>query len=213
MVEEDQPAVAVITPMFDMPDHLSKLPFIKFKSIANEYGGHWFSFEKRPGKGAGGKIFRETFSGMNGWKDKFFFIDKRAIPDAMAWRHHDFDVFDPMPDDDYSLLDVRALVENVIDLRHRKHKTRRKETKVPQEDPPTEEHIPIPSHDPLPSGEDRLQLNELMEICTKLSDRVVSLEQTKINQAAGIKRLKKRVKKPEKPLKRKEQIMMDEQIA
>nr|GEY84392.1 hypothetical protein [Tanacetum cinerariifolium] len=36
-----------------------------------------------------------------------------------------------------------------------------------------------------------------MEICTKLSDRVLSLEQIKTNQAAEIERLKKRVKKLE----------------
>ncbi|GKF17772.1 hypothetical protein Tco_0062690, partial [Tanacetum coccineum] len=28
----------------------------------------------------------------------------RAIPDAMAWRHHDFDVNDPFPDNDFSAL-------------------------------------------------------------------------------------------------------------
>nr|GEV54179.1 hypothetical protein [Tanacetum cinerariifolium] len=82
----------------------------------------------------------------------------------------------------------------------RKHKSRRKqrkETAVSQDKTPTEEHIPTPSHDPLPSGEDRLQLNELMEICIKLSDRVLSLEQNKTNQAAEIEKLKKRVKKLE----------------
>nr|GEW11626.1 putative ribonuclease H-like domain-containing protein [Tanacetum cinerariifolium] len=73
----------------------------------------------------------------------------------------------------------------------------RKETYVSQDKPPTKEHIPTPSYDPLPSGEDRLQLNELMEICTKLSDKVLSLEQTKTNQVAEIKKLKKGVKKIE----------------
>nr|GEX30994.1 hypothetical protein [Tanacetum cinerariifolium] len=77
-----------------------------------------------------------------------------------------------------------------------------KETEVSQDEPPTEEHIPTPSHDPLPSGEDRLQLNELMEICTKLSGRDLSLEQIKTNQAAEIKKLKKRVKKLEGKKKR-----------
>nr|GEU34401.1 hypothetical protein [Tanacetum cinerariifolium] len=69
------------------------------------------------------------------------------------------------------------------------------EDEVSQDEPPTKERIPTPSHDPLPSGEDRLQLNEIMEICTKLSDRVLSLEQIKTNQAAKIEKLKKRVKK------------------
>ncbi|GKA95018.1 hypothetical protein Tco_0817056 [Tanacetum coccineum] len=71
----------------------------------------------RVGKNARGKIFNETFSGMKGRKDNFFFINRRAIPDAMAWRHHDFDVNDTLSDDDFSILDVRALVERVIDLR------------------------------------------------------------------------------------------------
>nr|GEX64356.1 hypothetical protein [Tanacetum cinerariifolium] len=82
----------------------------------------------------------------------------------------------------------------------RKHKSRRKqrkETEISQDEPPTEEHIPTPSYDLLPSGEDRLKLNELIEICTKLFDRVLSLEQTKTNQAAKIEKLKKRVKKLE----------------
>nr|GEY21795.1 retrovirus-related Pol polyprotein from transposon TNT 1-94 [Tanacetum cinerariifolium] len=76
-------------------------------------------------------------------------------------------------------------------------KEEKKETKVSQDEPPTKEHIPTPSYDPLPSGEERLQLNELMEICTKLSDKVFSLEQIKTNQAAEIEKLKKRVKKLE----------------
>ncbi|GKB82274.1 hypothetical protein Tco_0949169 [Tanacetum coccineum] len=79
--------------------------------------GHWFYFEKPVGKGARGRIFQETFSGMKGWKDKFFFLDRRAIPDAMDWRHHDFDVNDALPDDGFSILDARALAEKFIDLR------------------------------------------------------------------------------------------------
>nr|GEV68251.1 ribonuclease H-like domain-containing protein [Tanacetum cinerariifolium] len=79
----------------------------------------------------------------------------------------------------------------------RKHKSRRKqrkETEVPHTEPQTKDHIPKPSHDPLPSGEDRMQLFELMEICIKLSGMVLSLEQIKTNQATKIEKLKKRVK-------------------
>nr|GEU89204.1 hypothetical protein [Tanacetum cinerariifolium] len=79
----------------------------------------------------------------------------------------------------------------------RKHKSKRKQrkvTEVPYTEPQPEEHIPTPSHDLLPSGEDRIKLSELMEICTKLSDKVLSLEQIKTNQAAEIEKLKKRVK-------------------
>nr|GEU42242.1 reverse transcriptase domain-containing protein [Tanacetum cinerariifolium] len=81
--------------------------------------------------------------------------------------------------------------------KHKPRRKQRKETEGSHDEIPTEERVPTPSHDPLLSGKDRLQLNELMEICTKLSNRVLSLEQTKTNQAAKIKKLKKRVKKLE----------------
>ncbi|GKE36404.1 hypothetical protein Tco_1459809 [Tanacetum coccineum] len=35
-----------------------------------------------------------------------------------------------------------------------------------------EEHVSTPSYDPSQSGKDRMQLNELMDLCAKLSDRV-----------------------------------------
>ncbi|GJT68362.1 hypothetical protein Tco_1019842 [Tanacetum coccineum] len=46
--------------------------------------GDWFSFEKRAGKDFRGKILNETFSCMKKWKGRFFFIDRRAIPDAIG---------------------------------------------------------------------------------------------------------------------------------
>ncbi|GJW84766.1 hypothetical protein Tco_0157911, partial [Tanacetum coccineum] len=49
-----------------------------------------------------------------------------------------------------------------------------------------------------PSDEDRIKLNELMELCTNLQQRVLDLEQTKTTQANEIASLKKRVKKLEK---------------
>ncbi|GJU61247.1 hypothetical protein Tco_1243082 [Tanacetum coccineum] len=53
------------------------------------------------------------------------------------------------------------------------------------------------------SGEDRLKLKELMELCTKLSDRVYDLETTKTAQAKEISSLKKRVKNLERKRKSK----------
>nr|GEX97440.1 hypothetical protein [Tanacetum cinerariifolium] len=73
----------------------------------------------------------------------------------------------------------------------------KEETEVPYIELQTKESVPTPSNDPLPSGEDRMQLSELMELCTKLFDKVLSLEQIKTNQVAEIKKLKKRVKKLE----------------
>nr|GEX29399.1 hypothetical protein [Tanacetum cinerariifolium] len=40
----------------------------------------------------------------------------RAIPDAMAWRHHDLDIDDSEPNDGFSEQDVQTLAEKVIDL-------------------------------------------------------------------------------------------------
>ncbi|GKE31435.1 hypothetical protein Tco_1450757, partial [Tanacetum coccineum] len=61
-----------------------------------------------------------------------------------------------------------------------------------------EDYVPIPSSDQLLSGEDRLKLNELMELCTNLSQRVLDLENTKTSQAAEITKLKEKVKKLER---------------
>ncbi|GJU58903.1 hypothetical protein Tco_1236669 [Tanacetum coccineum] len=79
--------------------------------------GDWFSFEKRAGKDFRGKILNETFSCMKKWKGRFFFIDRRAIPDAMCWRHHDSDISDPAPKDGFDEDDVIALTHQPIDIR------------------------------------------------------------------------------------------------
>ncbi|GJX18781.1 ribonuclease H-like domain-containing protein [Tanacetum coccineum] len=82
----------------------------------------------------------------------------------------------------------------------------KKDTEDPQLSGPTEPvtddtenvaSVPTHSNDPLLSGEDRLKLNELMELCTSLSQRVLDLDNTKTSQAAEITELKKRVKKLE----------------
>nr|GEV75514.1 hypothetical protein [Tanacetum cinerariifolium] len=60
------------------------------------------------------------------------------------------------------------------------------------------EHVTTNSNDPLLSGDDRLKLTELIELCTQLQSRVLALETTKSNQALKIGSLKRRVKKLEK---------------
>nr|GEU53177.1 hypothetical protein [Tanacetum cinerariifolium] len=69
----------------------------------------------------------------------------------------------------------------------------------------TKNHVHTPSNDPLPSGEDRMQLKELMKLCTNLSNKVLDLEnkvldieKAKTSQAKEISTLKKRVKKLKK---------------
>ncbi|GJZ98101.1 hypothetical protein Tco_0670554 [Tanacetum coccineum] len=95
----------------------------------------------------------------------------------------------------------------------------RKHTKISHSSGPTEhiadevaneENVPTQSNDPplsrvntLGSREDRLSLKELMDLFTKLSDRVLDLETTNTAKAKEIASLKKRVKKLERKRKSK----------
>ncbi|GJX09406.1 putative ribonuclease H-like domain-containing protein [Tanacetum coccineum] len=80
-------------------------------------------------------------------------------------------------------------------------KSKKKDTEVPQlsgsTDDVTDENVTTTSNDPLLSGEDRMQLNELMNLCTNLQNKVLDLEEAKTAQAKEIVSLKKRVKKLE----------------
>ncbi|GKD86930.1 hypothetical protein Tco_1358084, partial [Tanacetum coccineum] len=65
-------------------------------------------------------------------------------------------------------------------------------------DVPNEESVPTHSNDLLLSGEDRLKLTDLMDMCTKFFERVFDLEHTKTAQAQEITNLKLGVKKLKK---------------
>nr|GEW11620.1 hypothetical protein [Tanacetum cinerariifolium] len=86
--------------------------------------------------------------------------------------------------------------------KHKSKMSKKRITKVSQLSDSThdiaDEHMTTTSNDPLLSGEDRLKLTELIELCTQLHLRVLTLETTKANQALEIESLKRRVKKPEK---------------
>nr|GEZ02490.1 hypothetical protein [Tanacetum cinerariifolium] len=58
----------------------------------------------------------------------------------------------------------------------RKEKKERKETEVSLTELPTEDPIPTTSNDLLPSGDDSMQLKELMILCINLSNKVLDLE-------------------------------------
>ncbi|GKA22147.1 hypothetical protein Tco_0708109 [Tanacetum coccineum] len=60
---------------------------------------------------------------------------------------------------------------------------------------------PLSRVNTLRSGEDSMKLQELMDLCTKLSERVLALENIKMAQDLEITNLKKRVKKLEKKKK------------
>ncbi|GJX70649.1 putative ribonuclease H-like domain-containing protein [Tanacetum coccineum] len=96
-----------------------------------------------------------------------------------------------------------------------KKKFRRKQRKdsgstkpIPDEDT-HEEPISTPSYDPPQSGEDRIQLTELMSLCTKLQKQVLDLEEAKTAQAKEIAGLKKRVKQGMHPNKGKKIAALD----
>nr|GEX31467.1 hypothetical protein [Tanacetum cinerariifolium] len=57
----------------------------------------------------------DAHTSLKKWKDKFFLVDRRAAPIAMAWRHHDSSVADPFGE--YNASNVAKLREVVISLR------------------------------------------------------------------------------------------------
>ncbi|GKD58702.1 hypothetical protein Tco_1296211 [Tanacetum coccineum] len=82
--------------------------------------------------------------------------------------------------------------------RQKSKRKQRKEAEVSHDETKHEESVPTPSNDPLPSGEESMQLNDLMVLCTKLQKQVLGLEKAKSDQAIEIVSLKKRVDKLEK---------------
>ncbi|GKA29997.1 hypothetical protein Tco_0716242 [Tanacetum coccineum] len=77
-------------------------------------------------------------------------------------------------------------------------KAQRQEAEVPQDEAGHEESVPTPSNDPQPSGEDSMQLTELMVLCTKLQTQVLDLQKAKDAQAKEIAALKKRIQRLER---------------
>ncbi|GJV67621.1 hypothetical protein Tco_1483130 [Tanacetum coccineum] len=79
--------------------------------------GNWFSFQNMSGKNCK-PCFKDAPTSLKKWKGKFFLVDRRDAPIAMAWRHHDSSVADPFPKpSEYNTLDVTKLREVVISLR------------------------------------------------------------------------------------------------
>nr|GEU85872.1 hypothetical protein [Tanacetum cinerariifolium] len=83
------------------------------------------------------------------------------------------------------------------------NRKQRQATKVhsPSSEILVKESVLTPFNDLLPSGEDSIQLNKLMILCTNLQQQVLDLEEAEITQANEIAKLKKRVKKLEKRIK------------
>ncbi|GJY49564.1 hypothetical protein Tco_0439520 [Tanacetum coccineum] len=67
--------------------------FRVFQTLSKQ--GDWFSFAKRGGSAP--VCMEVTKSGLKQWKEKFFLIDRRAIPFHMPWRHPDSCITDKVP--------------------------------------------------------------------------------------------------------------------
>ncbi|GJU37211.1 hypothetical protein Tco_1185565 [Tanacetum coccineum] len=88
-----------------------------------------------------------------------------------------------------------------ISQKKQTRRKQRKDTTVTQEEPQQDNSVPTPSNDLPISGEDSMQLSELMILCTNLQKQVLDLEKAKDAQAKEIVDLKKRVQKLERQKK------------
>ncbi|GJU29153.1 hypothetical protein Tco_1172742 [Tanacetum coccineum] len=111
-----------------------------------------------------------------------------------------------MGEDSTALTDSHSthIITQPSSSKPQKKQSRRKQRKdsgptepIPDE-ATNEEHVSTPSYDPPQSGDDRLQLTELMSLCTSLQEKVLDLEKAKSAQTKEIASLKKRVKQLEK---------------
>ncbi|GJU61263.1 hypothetical protein Tco_1243098 [Tanacetum coccineum] len=138
MAKEGFSAEVAIIPKFDMPHNRSIMSPKDVKLLARKYNipldlhpdalSEGWTMDKLPEEAIG---LYEQFFDFSGLRVPFSILllgiikhfrggkecRGRAIPDAMAWRHHDSDVNDTLSDGDFSILDVRGLSERVIDLR------------------------------------------------------------------------------------------------
>ncbi|GKE23302.1 hypothetical protein Tco_1434814 [Tanacetum coccineum] len=87
---------------------------------------------------------------------------------------------------------IQALVDKKKKQSRRKQRKDSGLTEPITDEATNEEHVSTPFYDLPQSGEDRLQLTELMSLCTNLQKQVLDLEEAKTAQANEIASLKKR---------------------
>ncbi|GJU69467.1 putative ribonuclease H-like domain-containing protein [Tanacetum coccineum] len=91
-------------------------------------------------------------------------------------------------------------------------KAQRQEAEVPQDEAEHEESVPTSSNDPQPSGEDSMQLTDLMVLCTKLQTHVLDLQKAKNAQAKEIAALKKRIQMLERRKMSRPTVLEDDEM-
>ncbi|GKE95617.1 hypothetical protein Tco_1580472, partial [Tanacetum coccineum] len=102
----------------------------------------------------------------------------------------------------YQLIPITHPSSSQPQRKQKSRKSKKKNTEVPQPSGSTDnvpdENVPTTSNDPLLSGEDRLKLTTLMDLCTNLQKKVLELEKAKTAQDSEIASLMKKVKKLER---------------
>ncbi|GJV75736.1 retrovirus-related pol polyprotein from transposon TNT 1-94 [Tanacetum coccineum] len=73
--------------------------------------------------------------------------------------------------------------------KQKSRRKQRKEAEVSHDETEHEESVPTPSNDPLPSGEDIMQLTDLMVLCTKLQKQVLDLENARLSKVGAARRV------------------------
>ncbi|GKC95390.1 hypothetical protein Tco_1160832, partial [Tanacetum coccineum] len=119
---------ASVRPKFDMHLYKSSLNETHVKWLTKCYKtpadlrpriipeGDWFSFQSRTGKNYK-PCFKDAPTSLKKWKNKFFFLDRRAAPIAMPYRYHDLSVADPFPrSEEFNESEAGRLREVVITL-------------------------------------------------------------------------------------------------
>ncbi|GKE41817.1 hypothetical protein Tco_1469101, partial [Tanacetum coccineum] len=103
---------AVVVPKFDMHIYTSELTSTELKDAINEY---CIPLDLHPRLPHSGMTMNRLLSRYIGWKKKFFLLDRRAIPDAMPWRHSDTDLHDDFPahfnEDDVALISMDTFLK------------------------------------------------------------------------------------------------------
>ncbi|GJW99389.1 hypothetical protein Tco_0183303 [Tanacetum coccineum] len=105
MSEEDQAVGPTALPKFDMPSYESQMTAKDIKSLAIRHG---IPLDLHPVALTEGWTMDKLPDDMIGLYEQYF---ERAILDAMAWRHHDSDINDPVLEDGFSVQDVQTLTE------------------------------------------------------------------------------------------------------
>nr|GFA80430.1 hypothetical protein [Tanacetum cinerariifolium] len=109
--------------------------------------------------------------------------------------------------------------------KHKLRRKQRKEIEVSHDEPPTEEHIPTPSHDPLASAGENVEQDATVakkDVSIAVDKVVTTVDDVEITTAATTPQTSKDDAKdkgkeimvePEKPLKKKDQIVTNEEIS